>query len=208
MNLRTHVLKLVALLGLCLLSSSLQSQAITLDDFTGVRWGISLEAAKKIVLSNPRLMMDKQEDGPVSALNFQGGSYMGKPALRWFFTFANDKFCWGFVDFQLDRDRHPMSQLRQLKQMLASKYGKPFLDQDSHPHSDPSWKECLVTKPSFKCDWHLTTSGPNPQMTTVRLFLNAKTMDSAFMRLVYGNEVLAAERERIEHGGKPGAPAP
>lgn len=205
MNPGNHVLKLMALLCLCLCSSPRQSQAATLDDFVGVRWGTSIEEAKKIVLSNPRLMLDKQEDGILGSLNFQGGSYMGKPALRWFFTFANDKFCWGFVDFQLDRDRHPMSQLRQFKQMLVAKYGKPFLEQDSHPHSDPSWKECLVTKPFFKSDWHLTTSGPEPQTTTVRLFLHAKTMDSAFMRLVYGNEVLAAEREKMERDRKSGA---
>ena len=208
MNLRTHVLKLVALLCLCLCISSRQSQAITLDDFVGVRWGTSMEAAKKIMLSNPQLMLDKQEDGILGSLSLRGGSHLGKHVTWWFLAFENDKFCHGFVDFQIDKDRHPLYQIRQVKQMLVAKYGKPFLEEDSYPHSDPSWKECLALKPFFKCDWKFETYGAYPGTATVRLFLHGSRMESACMRLVYGNLALSTERDKIEHDRKTGAATP
>lgn len=179
------------------------SQAATVDDFIGIRWGASAEEAKRIVLTNKQIALEKENNSDLGFLSFQGGSYMGKQATRWFLVFLHDKFCHGFVDFQIDRDRRPLGQIREVKQMLAAKYGKPFLEQDNYPHSDPSWKECLSRKPFFKCDWHLTTSGPKPEATTVRLFLSGNTMQSVGMRLVYGNDALSAEREQVEHGKKP-----
>ena len=192
------------LLFLCLCGASLQAQAATLEDFIGVRWRTSIEEAKRIVLLDKQRILEKQENGITGSLSFRNGSYLGKPATWWFLCFVNDNFCHGFVDFQLNRDRSPLSQLRQVRKMLVAKYGNPLIDEDSHPHSDPSWKECMLVKPFFKCDWHFTTSGPNPEATTIRLFLHAPTMESAHMRLVYGNTALSEMRDKIEHDKKAG----
>jgi hypothetical protein len=196
------------LLLLCLCGAPLQAQAATLDDFIGIHWGTSMGEARKIALSNKQLKFEKQEDGVLGSISLRGGSYLGRPATWWYLCFVNDKFCHGFVDFQLDRDQRPLGQLRQVRQMLVAKYGEPFIDRDSHPHSDPSWEECFVVKPVFQCDWHFTTSGPNPEATTVRLFMHGPTMESAHMRLVYGNTAMSEKRDKIDHDLKSGAVPP
>ncbi|MCX6899294.1 MAG: hypothetical protein NT105_11375 [Verrucomicrobia bacterium] len=200
---KTHY-HISVLLSLCLCGASLQSRSATVDDFIGIRWGTSMEAAKKIALSNRQLRFEKQEGGVLGTISLRGGGYLGKPAAWWLLRFVNDKLSNGFVDFQLNRDQRPLHQLRQVRQMLIAKYGEPFINMDSHPHSDPSWEECLKVRPFFKCDWKLTTSGPNPEATTVRLFLHAPTMESACMRLVLGKDALCAERDKIEHDMKSG----
>jgi len=196
-----HISTLVLL---CLCGTWLQSHAATLDDFIGVRWGTSIEEAKKIVLSDRQRILEKQENGVVGTLSLRKGSYLSKPAMWWFLCFVNDKFCHGFVDFQLHRDQRPFHQLRQLRKTLVAKYGEPVVDWDSHPNSDPSWEECFAVRPFFKCDWKLMTSGPNPEATTVRLFLRAPTMESGHMRLVFGNDALSEKRDKIEHDRKAG----
>ncbi|MBI5688277.1 MAG: hypothetical protein HZC54_24660 [Verrucomicrobia bacterium] len=193
-----------SLLILCLLGVLPQSRAATLDDFIGIRWGTSIEEAKKIALSDRQRVLEKQENGILGTLSLRKGSYLGKPATWWFLAFVNDKFCHGFVDFQLYRDQRPLFQLRQLRKTLIAKYGEPVVDLDSHPNSDPSWEECFALKPVFKCDWHFTTSGPVPELATVRLFLHGTRMEEACMRLVYGNPALSEKRDKIEHDRKAG----
>lgn len=190
------------LLGLCVALP--QSQAATLDDFIGVRWGTSIEEARKIVLSDRQRVLEKQENGITGSLSLRKGSYLGRPAAWWFLCFVNDKFCHGFVDFQLNRDQRPLYQLRQLRKTLIAKYGEPFVDVDSHPNSDPSWEECFALKPVFQCDWRFTTSGENPETTSVRFFMHGPTMESAHMRLVYGHAALSEKRDKIEHDRKSG----
>ncbi len=167
-----------------------------------------MEAAKKIALSNRQLKFEKQESGALGTISLRGGSYLGKPAAWWLLFFVNDKFCHGFVDFQLDRDQRPLWQLRQVRQILVAKYGEPLIDEDSHPHSDPSWEDCLKVKPAFKCEWKQTTSGPNPEATTVRLFMHGSKMESACMRLVLGQDVLGKIRDKLDHDLKSGAATP
>jgi hypothetical protein len=198
---------IATLLLLCLSGVSLPSHAATLDDFIGVRWGASIENARKIVLSDRQRVLEKQENGVLASLSLRKGSYLGKPATWWFLCFVNDRFCHGFVDFQLYRDQRPLHQLRQFRKTLVAKYGEPVVDLDSHPNSDPSWEECFALKPVFKCDWSFTTSKPNPEAATIRLFLHGKTMEDACMRLVYSHTALSEKRDEIEHDRKLGAPA-
>ncbi|MFA5192764.1 MAG: hypothetical protein WC740_18805 [Verrucomicrobiia bacterium] len=197
-----------ALLSLCLCGASLQSQAATLDDFIGIRWGTSIEEARKIALADRQRVLEKQENGVVSTLSLRRGSYLGKPAAWWHLCFINNKFCHGFVDFQLYRNQRPLHQLREVRKMLAAQFGEPMLDLDSHPNSDPSWEECFAVKPVFKCDWKPTTSGPNPETTTVRVFMHGSNMEEACIRVVYGNDALSEKREKIERALKSGAVIP
>lgn len=112
----------------------------SLDGFLDIKWGTSIADATKAMSAKQGLRPATDPEG-VNAGNriyYEGGTFVGKPALQWGLDFVGDKMYRGAVVLKPSTTRE--KDFDELKKLLTAKYGPPTQTRKEGEDSKLVWK--------------------------------------------------------------------
>lgn len=104
--------------------------------FADIPWGTKIDEARKVMSSKQGVQSGK--DTTASRLEFQGGTFAGKPALVWGLEFVDAGFYRGAVVLKAFGERS--KEFDEVKAMLTQKYGLPVSSSRKGKDSKAIWK--------------------------------------------------------------------
>jgi hypothetical protein len=173
---------LIAVTSLAIVLPSLcQADPAPPEEFAGIKWASSEEAAKAVMNSKTAKLNARYTKD--SHLAYNGGSVAGLDVFAWDLYFAADKFCRGQAQFKDNWDNDGL--FKQLKKLLTEKYGTRK-SETFKPAAEPS------------AEWRLVAPAASDGIV-IRLWIGGNRANRR-VRLEYTNEAFAklAPPERLE----------
>ncbi|MCX6908637.1 MAG: hypothetical protein NTY01_11410 [Verrucomicrobia bacterium] len=184
------------------------ASAVVIEDFMGVKWGASMEEARRIMSAQPDVVAKELKrkvllwSNAWDTLGFEGGRFEQWQAKEWLLGFAGSRFCAGRVTIGKSDDAVEMlARHSKAKQFLTQKYGPPTV------RDDPTEKSLANKGSRFSSKWSIRT-GDLSRDVTIELHVNRIVEIRVFIQFTHDQLANPTPSQPAPTATAPAAPTP